>query len=138
MQIKTFHIKIKDGKIVFKSDYHKELLTKWIAQFPDGDYLLEIDSKKENRSIEQNRYYWFYLGLIAEETGYTPDDLHQYYKGKFLTKKILKMFGQDVRIEESTTKQSKGQFCDYLANIMVDSSIPLPDTTEFYGYSYHK
>lgn len=138
MQIKTFHIKIQDGRIVFKSDYHKELLQKWIAQFSDGDYLLTIDEKKENRSIEQNRYYWFYLGLISEETGYTSDELHQYYKGKFLTKKILKMFGEDVRIEQSTTKQSKGQFCDYLANIMLHCGIPLPDTTEFYGYSYHK
>lgn len=138
MQIKTFHIQIDNGKIVFKSDYQKELLTKWIAQFPDGKYLLEIESQKENRSSEQNRYYWFYLGVISEETGYTTEELHEYYKGKFLTKKILKMFGQDVRIKGSTSNQTKGQFCDYLANIMVDSGVPLPDTTEFYGYSYHK
>jgi hypothetical protein len=138
MRIESFHIEIQNGKVMFKSDHHKHLFERFVAQFPDGKYRLEITSKKEKRSAEQNRYYHFYLGLIARETGHTSEELHEWAKGKFLSTGISEIFGEKVRKKKSTTELSKGEFCDYLANIMVETGVELPDTTEFYGYSYHR
>ena len=138
MQIKNFHIKIKEGKIYFKSEHHKELFDKYIAQFKDGQYRLTVESVKEKRSEQQHKYYWLYLGVISDLTGYTRDEIHEWAKGKFLTRDIKEMFGSKVRIKTSTTKLTKSEFTEYLMNISQATEIMLPDTTEFYGYSYHK
>lgn len=138
MKIYSFHIKIEKGNIVFKSENHKEMFKRWLAQWNDKEVSLEVTEKKSTRSGEQNRYYWLYLTLIKDETGNDIDDLHSYFKGKFLTKKISEMYGDKFRVTKSTTDLSKGEFCDYLVEISGLTGIELPDTTEYFGYSYHK
>lgn len=136
--ITSFIIEIKNGEILWNSNHHKELYDRYIGQFRDGKYRLEINEMKEKRSDSQNRYYWLYLGIISRESGHTTEELHAYFKGKHLTKTITKVFGHDVRITGSTKKQSTGEFCEYLVNISIETGVELPDTTEFLGYSYHK
>lgn len=138
MQINTFHIKITNGGLEFKSDAHKRLFKKWLNQFEGKEVQLEILPKRSKRSDNQNRYYWMYLGLISSETGHTEDELHAFFKGKFLTKRITEILGEKTRITKSTTELSRGEFCDYLVEISQLTQIELPDTTEFFGYSYHK
>ncbi len=138
MQSRTFHIEIQNGKIAWKSDHHRGLFYKWVGGFKDGEYLLEIEQKKESRSVMQHRYYFLYLGIIAEETGHTKDELHSFFKGKFLTERISEIFGEKTRITRSTTELSKGEFSEYLADISLLTGVELPDTTEFFGSSYHK
>jgi len=138
MAIDSFIIEIKNGKVEFKSENHRKLFTNYVAQFKDGKYRLEIKEMKSTRSDQQNRYYWFYLGLIAKESGYSTEELHALFKGAFLTKEIKEVFGKQVRITKSTTELSVGGFCEYLADISLETGVMLPDTTEFYGYSYHK
>lgn len=135
---RTFHIEIIGGKIAWKSDYQRDLFYKWVSGFSDGKYLFEIVQKKEKRSAQQNRYYHFYLGLIARESGHTKDELHSFFKGRFLTDHISEIFGRKTRITRSTTELTRGEFCEYLANISLETGVELPDTTSYYGYSYHK
>jgi hypothetical protein len=138
MKIYQFHIKIEQGNIVFKSENHKEMFKRWLAQWNDKEVSLEVTEKKSTRSGQQNRYYWLYLTLIENETGNKVEDLHNYFRGKFLTKKISEMYGDKFRITKSTTELSKGEFCEYLIDISGLTGIELPDTTEYFGYSYHK
>jgi len=138
MAIESFHVQILGGKVVWKSEEHREMFQRFIAQFPNGKYTLNVTAEKSKRSEQQNRYYWFYLEIIARESGHTKDELHEYFKQTYLSDKELNVFGKDIRTTKSTTSISKGEFSDYLANIMVETNIPLPDTTEFFGYSYHK
>ena len=138
MKIKSFHIEIQDGKVLFKSTDHRKLFDRYIEQFPDGKYTLDIEPEKKSRTSQQNNYYWFYLGLISEDTGYTTDELHTLFKGMFLSKEIKEVMGKPVRLTKSTTDLSVGEFCDYLASIALETEIQLPDTSDFYGYSYHK
>lgn len=109
-----------------------------LAQFPDGKYQLEVNELHSKRSDEQNRYYWLYLGVVSRETGYTTNELHEWAKGKFLTKQVKQIFGDAVRERQSTTKLTKGEFVEYLIDIELATGIALPDTTEFFGFSYHK
>lgn len=140
--IENFIIEIKNGKVEFKSEYHRELFNNYIQQYSDGKYRLNIEMIKENRSEQQNRYYFLYLGLISKYTGYTVEDLHEWAKGKFLSKSIKEIFGDKVREKKSTTKLSKGKFCEFLFEIeqatLPITDIPLPDTSEFLGYSFHE
>ena len=139
MKIHSFHIEIKSGKVVFKNEGHKKLFDKYIEQFPDGKYTLDVNEVKKSRTFQQNNYYWgVYLPLISEETGESVERLHALFKGMFLTKEVVEVRGHPVRITNSTTELSVGEFCDYIANIAQETEILPPDTTEFLGYSYHK
>lgn len=138
MKLRSFLVDIKDGQIVWKSEHQKSLYNKMLAQFSDGRYSLEINELQSKRSDQQNRYYWLYLGMVSRETGYTSYEVHEWAKSKFLTKDIKEVFGEKVRNRKSTTKLSVGEFCEFLIDIELATGIPLPDTTEFWGFSYHK
>lgn len=138
MKIRNFIVTLKNGRIFWKSLNHKHLFEKFTEQFADGLYRLTIDSVKPSRSNEQNNYYWLYLGLISEETGHSPDELHTWAKSEFLETKSIMVFGKELREDVSTTKLSKSDFSMYLVNIQERTGIELPDTTSYFGYSYHK
>lgn len=106
-----------------------------INKFKDGEKVtLEITSKRPKRTEQQNRYLWgVYYALISEETGEQDiEGLHTYFKGMFLTKEIKEVRGQKVRITESTTNLSVGQFCNYVLKIQAETGIEAPPT-ENYG-----
>ena len=138
MQITSFIIELQNGKILWKSDNHKDMFNRWLGHFKDGQYRLEVNSLKSKRSDEQNRYLWLYYEVVSEDTGYTPEEIHEWAKGKFLTRQIKELFGDKVRVKTSTTKLTKGQFSEYLMKIEEATSIPLPNTKEYFGFSYHK
>lgn len=138
MQIYSFHVLIEDGDLTFNSPAHKEKWHHFLRQFEGKKVAVEITEKKSTRSQQQNSYYWVYLQVIARETGHSTDDLHELFKGKFLSKGIKEIFGEKVRSKVSTTNLSVGRFVEYLMEIEELTSIPLPDTTDYYGYSYHK
>ncbi len=138
MKIESFHVEIKDGNFVFNSETHKKMFRKWLSQWDGKKVMLEVSEKKSTRSYQQNRYYWFYLGIIAEETGHTTDELHARFKGEFLTTEIKDVLGKPTRVIKSTTTLSKGEFAEYLVDISALTGVELPDTSKYYGFSYHK
>lgn len=138
MILERFNVDIRDSRIRFKSDHHKSLFLKFVAQFEGKSVWLSLTEKKNRRSAQQHAYYWLYLTIIAEHTGHDKDDLHEYFKGKYLSTGIVEIFGQKVRKKRSTTNLTVGQFCEYLMKIEQETEIPLPDTTLHFGFSYHK
>lgn len=139
MKLERFKIKVdKDGEMVFNSPSHKHLFKKFLQQFSDKNVFLEVKEAKSQRTLNQNSYYWLYLGIIAEETGYSKDELHDLFKGKFLTKEIKEVLGEKVRIEKSTSTLSIGKFVEYIIDIEQFTGIQAPDTSEYWGFSYHR
>ena len=115
-----------------------DLFRRFVRQFKNGDYRLEITDIKEKRSDQQNRYYWgVYLPLIAEDSGHTTEELHAYFRGKY-SSVLKKVFGQNTRVGKSTTKMTKSEFSEYIMNIESETGVVAPDTTEYLGYSYRK
>lgn len=106
-----------------------------INKFKVGEKLsLNLTSKKPKRTESQNRYYWgVYLPLIAKETGNDVDDLHNLFKGKFLSKAIVECLGEKVRRIRSTTDLSVSDFMEYIQRIEEMTGILSPPTDDYYN-----
>jgi hypothetical protein len=91
------------------------------------------------RSLEQNRYYFgVVLRTIAEHTGHTVDDLHEFFKAHCLPKHLAICDGNgvlqgDLVVGGSTRQLDKVQFGEYVESIRqfaaerLDVTIPDPD-----------
>lgn len=102
----------------------------------DCDLEIIIDRKHATRSIAQNRMYWgSYVKGISEHTGYTPDEVHELLKAKFLPKKFALVDRDGVITDEfiigtSTTRLNKIEFGEYLERIQqwaAENGIVIPD-----------
>lgn len=92
---------------------------------------LYITNKRPKRSQAQNRYYHLYLSLIARSSGHTSDELHIWAKGKFLSTGITEVYGDKVRVVNSTTLLTIGEFCEYICKIEDETGIKAPATDPF-------
>lgn len=111
-------------KLVIKAEaYFKNQLNKFQVGTAVSVY---ITDKKPKRTENQNRYYWLYVGMIAAETGNDQDELHELFKGKFLTEKIVYVLGEPVRMKKSTTELSVTDFSEFISKIEVLTGILAP------------
>jgi hypothetical protein len=90
-----------------------------LAALRDGPVEIRIERQRATRSTEQNGWYWSCLvGLVAEHTGYTPDEIHEIYKAKFLPKRLAIADGNgEIRgefvIGGTTARLSTSEFSEY-------------------------
>ena len=60
----------------------------WLDSFKPGDHVfftVEKITKRKERSLEQNAYYWgVIIKILSEEIGYTKDEMHEALRYKFL------------------------------------------------------
>lgn len=100
----------------------------------------DVIVREPKRSLSQNSYYWLYLHVIARETGNDEDELHEFFKQKFLPFKTVRIQGKETVHEfkrsVSTTELNKLDFGDYLDKICAMVKIPLPDP-QAAGYLPH-
>lgn len=137
--LKTFVIDIKNGKPAFTSTTQRALFFQFLKQFEGKKVWMNLDTKLPKRTDRQNRFYWLYLNIIAEETGHTPDQLHQAFKDQFLYQGSRNVYGSSIRSTLSTTELSKAQFAEYLEEINLLTEVPIPDTSIFeLGLTYGK
>ena len=100
---------------------------------PGTPVTFNITNKRPKRTEAQNRYLWgVFYPLIAEETGEQDlNRLHELFKGKFLTEKIVDVLGEKVRLKKSSTELSVGEFCDFIANIYELTKVYPPPTENY-------
>ena len=128
----NFHCHIEKGKLAIDTP---SKWSKYLEGFDEGTKLvMVIDREKNRRSISQNSYYWLYLGVIENETGNTADDLHEYFKRKFLRPQEKTIMGEQIKLPSSTTDLAKHDFGEYLDKISAMTGVPLPDP-ELAGYT---
>ena len=121
--IQTHRGKIENCKLkIFNIDKWRSVL----LDLDGKDVRITIDRDIDTRSTQQNRFYWLYLGLIENDTGNNADDLHEYFKRKFLPPRFVKIMGNEIKLPASTTRLDKIQFTDYLEKICSESEIPIP------------
>ena len=72
---------------------------------------------RKDRSIPENKYYFgVVVHLISEHTGYTPEEVHEFLKLKFLSK-IIVLAGKDERIPRSSTELSTKEWEKWMTEI---------------------
>lgn len=114
------------------------------------DYLNKLDLKRSytwevkrpviRRSISQNSLYWLWLTCIQDETGNDRNDLHEYFKRRFISYHIVSVF--DVECDVYSTKGlTTAQFKEYLDKIQSSMSIEgivLPNPEDLIWDSFYE
>lgn len=106
-----------------------------IKELPAGKYHFKISKFKENRSIEQNYYYWKLLSIIANQIGYEKEEMHEIFKYKFLRRtRENEITGELYDYIKSTKKLKIPEFTEYINKIKryvdIELQIKLPNTFE--------
>lgn len=83
----------------------------------DGKMQVDIKKVQSVRSIAQNRLYWMWVGIMAEETGHTRKEIHEHLKDEFLQPVITKVFGKTIQSLPSTKDLKVGEFSTYLEKV---------------------
>ncbi len=103
---------VKDGRILLEvSDKGK--LAAMIRTLEGKRIEMVLRGEKSRRSTPQNSLYWaVYIPAFCESTGYTPEEMHEAFKIKFLSRDDAKF--PTVR---STGALSTAEFSDFIDKI---------------------
>lgn len=75
---------------------------------------------QKRRSLSQNALYWKWCNvvaaIVADDTGMDIDEVHAFFKAKFLPAKIIEIAGQTVE-HRTTTKLTTAEMSDYMTRI---------------------
>lgn len=105
--------------------------TAYIAGLPKSvPYVLTIKPWHKQRTVRQNKLYRVWLHRMSDYTGYTEEEMHDYYKTKFLLGR--KVF-DDIVAVPSTKHLTTAEFSGYLQKVhqhyldKTDEALPWPD-----------
>lgn len=123
------------------SGLHLRNKDKWLSGVRSlrGEIEIVARRKRATRSDQQNRWYWgVIVESISEHTGYTPDEVHEFLKAKFIPKRLAMADGNgeikdELVIGGTTTRFNKLEFGEYCESIRqwaateLDINIPDPE-----------
>jgi hypothetical protein len=128
-----FIAKIVGKEIVFE---RKNVAEDFLAKMDGKTVLVTVENPP--RSDKQNKMYWglvlnAIVQAIHESTGQDKDDIHGYFKAKFLSKTMY-INGKLVPSIKSTTKLTTSEFSRYIEQIKAEAAtefgIQVPETYE--------
>jgi hypothetical protein len=128
-------------RTILTTDQQRDQAVDYLKQLVFGKrrYVLDIKVWRRPRSLRQNRLERMWLKCLADETGNDADDLHEFFKKKFLEPRRATINGETIEIPASTTTLDTAQFTTYLDKIAVFSQdffgvmLPQPDSL---GWDY--
>jgi hypothetical protein len=80
---------------------------------------MAVTIDKPKRSNPQNRLYWMLINVIANEVGFTPDEMHERVKVEFLGVEEKMVSGVKLIVPKSTAKLSTKQFTDLVDKVYI-------------------
>lgn len=83
----------------------------------DGGYEVCVRKSSRNRSTKQNNLYWQWMSIIASETGDSVDDLHDYFKRKFLGLQARQVLDDVVITVKDSHSLSTKEFAEYMTQV---------------------
>lgn len=83
----------------------------------DKPWQMELKPYRKNRSLAQNNLYRMWVEVIANELGYTHDEMHAILSNMFGEKETVEFNGDIVEVIKSTIKLTTKEFTDRLENI---------------------
>lgn len=90
-----------------------------IEKLLNGEMLvLEVRTESERRRVKANRRYWAILEEIADQTQFTSDQLHEWFKRKFIGVREVKLpDGETLNLGLSSAELSVKEFTDYMTSV---------------------
>lgn len=128
---------IKKGRLDIRN---RKDFTQRIRQMRDGSVTITVERTHATRSLQQSRYYWgVIVDLLSQHTGYTPDEIHEILKAKFIPKHLAVadengVIKGEFVIGGTTTTLDKLEFAEFTESIRrwaaedLGVVIPDPDT----------
>lgn len=131
---------IKSGKLFV---HNRRGFDQQIAQMREGWQVeIAVTRRRATRSLQQNAYYWgVVIQALSDHTGYTPDEIHDICKARFIPKRLAMQKGNGEIVGEfvlggSTRSLNKNEFYEYVEQIRqwaaeLDCYIPDPGEDYF-------
>lgn len=117
----------EDGRLELAD---RDAFSRAMRHFKRGPVTVRIQVDRGKRTNQANRYYRLILGLISDETGHDPDELHEYFKHRFLAPRMITVLGEEMPIW-TTTEENQEDFIAYTERIrrfaLMDLGIETPD-----------
>ena len=95
---------------------------------------ITVQKLRSKRSLKQNRLFWVYVTIIANELGYEKEQMKEIISYKFLKReRVDERTGEIFEYIESTTKLNKTDFADMVNSLIrwaaetLHIVLPLPD-----------
>lgn len=82
--------------------------------------VFEVRPVVKHRSKNQSSLYWVWLHAIADQTGNSAEDLHEYFKEKYLPKIFVETTLGGIHKVRSTTELTTEEFNEYLGKIYLE------------------
>jgi hypothetical protein len=73
-----------------------------------------VSTYNPQRSTTANRRYWALADVVAKKTGHDADEIHDYWKEKFLGTRSIEIAGERVVVRPSTKKLGVQKFNEYM------------------------
>lgn len=98
-----------------------------------GDVDVLVKPHRRIRSGNQNAWYWgVVLAIIADHTGHTSAEMHEFLKLKFNSKPIT-VNGEMKLIGSTTTDKNTSEFSEYIEQVRawaaIELGLTIPDPT---------
>lgn len=74
------------------------------------------------RTLAQNRLMWAYYTDIGKQIGHTSNEVHLYYRSKFLQPRLVTVLDKTFMELPSTTELSTKDMVDYLTQIEIHAA----------------
>jgi hypothetical protein len=116
----------------FSKKDHKQQLFNVLKNLKDTKYVFEIKQYRENRSANQNRYYWGVVLEYLTETGFTKEEMHEVLKRQ-INPVVKTLNGKDHLVGGSTAEMNTAEMEVYLEAVRrfaiqeLNIEIPLPN-----------
>ena len=126
------------AKVSETGEWHglsKNVLRREVRKLFHGQSIeIRIRRVKKHRSVQQNRYYWLIVTMMADHTGFTKDEMHSILRYKFLkSERVNDNTGIVYEYVKSTTELSTIEYEEYLEQVRsfgvdeLDLRIPMPN-----------
>lgn len=127
---------VKEKGNLANADEFKRMFNARFSRLANGNYTVAISRVRKKRTTDQNSLYWMWLKCVADETGNTTDDLHEWCKRKFLSPRVVEICGERAEIAPSTASLDTSDMTTYLNSVQAwaasELGITLPSPEDRY------
>jgi hypothetical protein len=109
-----------------------EHLTNAVFSMRNGRYVIRIERDVQRRTVDQNALMWLWFTCIADETGTSKQDVHDYYCACFLSRQVLFKDAPQT-VSGSTSRLNTASMSRFLDQVQADAAaefgirLPHPD-----------